>query len=408
MRGNYLTGQQSDRPTAQAPSHRPADRHDEHPKRGMSQRSLRVWSIVHRWTSLVCTAFMLLLCLTGLPLVFGHELDVLLGDAIEAPELSASQANARATYDAILHSALTQHPGHVPQYMIWEPDEPMLPLVVSAPRADTPPDDTLTTVIDGRTAQALGAPPGKGSLKFVLLKLHVDMFAGLAGKLFLGAMGVAFLAAVVSGVVVYLPFWRKVGLGRVRLKKKRRVVWLDWHNAIGMLTLVWAVIVGGTGSINTLADLMLEAWRNDQLAQMLAPYQGKPPILASASVDDAVKIAREVAPDMIPSFVAFPGTRFSSPHHYTVFMRGDGILTTRMLRPVLVDASTGKLTDSRELPWYLTLLLGSQPLHFGDFGGMPLKIFWAAFDVLTIVVLGSGLYLWLTRHNSRRKRAASS
>jgi uncharacterized iron-regulated membrane protein len=89
-------------------------------------------------------------------------------------------------------------------------------------------------------------------------------------------------------------------------------------------------------------------------------------------------------------------------------MRGDGILTTRMLRPVLVDASTGKLTDSRELPWYLTLLLGSQPLHFGDFGGMPLKIFWAAFDVLTIVVLGSGLYLWLTRHNSRRKRAASS
>jgi len=76
----------------------------------MSQRSLRVWSIVHRWTSLVCTAFMLLLCLTGLPLVFGHELDVLLGDAIEAPELSASQANARATYDAILHSALIHRP----------------------------------------------------------------------------------------------------------------------------------------------------------------------------------------------------------------------------------------------------------------------------------------------------------
>jgi len=65
-------------------------------------------------------------------------------------------------------------------------------------------------------------------------------------------------------------------------------------------------------------------------------------------------------------------------------MRGDGILTTRILRPVLVDASTGALTDSRHLPWYLKVLLGSQPLHFG---GMPLKIFWAAFDVLTVVVL---------------------
>ncbi len=88
-------------------------------------------------------------------------------------------------------------------------------------------------------------------------------------------------------------------------------------------------------------------------------------------------------------------------------MRGDGILTTG-IRPVLVDASTGALTDSRELPWYLKVLLGSQPLHFGDFGGMPLKIFWAAFDVLTVVVLGSGLYLWLTRHNARKRRASAA
>jgi uncharacterized iron-regulated membrane protein len=87
-------------------------------------------------------------------------------------------------------------------------------------------------------------------------------------------------------------------------------------------------------------------------------------------------------------------------------MRGDGILTTRLLRPVLVDAETGVLTDSSELPWYLKLLLGSQPLHFGDFGGMPLKIFWAAFDVLTIVVLGSGLYLWLSRGNKTNNKPA--
>jgi uncharacterized iron-regulated membrane protein len=175
-----------------------------------SAHSLRIWSFIHRWTSIVCTAFMLLLCLTGLPLVFGHELDVLLGDAIEAPELPAHRSNARASYDAILNSALTKNPGHVPQYMIWEPDGPMLPIIVTAPHADTPPDDSQSTTVDARTAQALGAPPGKGSLKFILLKLHVDMFAGLAGKLFLGAMGVSFVVAIVSGVVVYLPFWKKV------------------------------------------------------------------------------------------------------------------------------------------------------------------------------------------------------
>ena len=81
-------------------------------------------------------------------------------------------------------------------------------------------------------------------------------------------------------------------------------------------------------------------------------------------------------------------------------MRGETPLTSRLLKPVLIDAETGKLTDTRELPWYIWALLMSQPLHFGDYGGMPLKILWAILDALTIVVLGSGLYLWLSRSRS--------
>jgi uncharacterized iron-regulated membrane protein len=49
------------------------------------------------------------------------------------------------------------------------------------------------------------------------------------------------------------------------------------------------------------------------------------------------------------------------------------------------------------MPWYITALFVSQPLHFGDYGGMPMKIVWALLDILTIVVLGSGLYLWIVR-----------
>jgi len=33
-------------------------------------------------------------------------------------------------------------------------------------------------------------------------------------------------------------------------------------------------------------------------------------------------------------------------------------------------------------------------LHFGDYGGLSLKAVWAVLDVITIVVLCSGLYLW--------------
>ena len=76
---------------------------------------------------------------------------------------------------------------------------------------------------------------------------------------------------------------------------------------------------------------------------------------------------------MTPSFVAFPGTVFSSKSHYIVFLKGDTPVTSRLLKPALIDAETGKLTDSRDMPWYVTTLFISQPLHFGDYGGMPLQ-----------------------------------
>ena len=48
-------------------------------------------------------------------------------------------------------------------------------------------------------------------------------------------------------------------------------------------------------------------------------------------------------------------------------------------------------------------LLLAQPLHFGDYGGAPLKLVWALLDMATIVVLGSGLYLWVKRGRAARK-----
>ena len=78
-------------------------------------------------------------------------------------------------------------------------------------------------------------------------------------------------------------------------------------------------------------------------------------------------------------------------------MRGDTAFTSRLIKPVLVDAQTAAFTATREMPWYIVTLLLSQPLHFGDYGGLPLKILWGALDVIAIVVLGSGIYLWWKR-----------
>jgi uncharacterized iron-regulated membrane protein len=112
-----------------------------------------------------------------------------------------------------------------------------------------------------------------------------------------------------------------------------------------------------------------------------------------------VATARAALPDSDLSFMAFPGNEFSTPHHYVAFMYGNTPVTSRLLTPVLIDAQSGALIDQRAMPWYVTALLISQPLHFGDYGGMPLKILWALLDIIAIIVLGSGVYLWIKKRN---------
>ncbi|MBF48898.1 MAG: peptidase, partial [Alcanivorax sp.] len=51
----------------------------------MQKSTIRAWSAVHKWTSLICTAFMLMLCLTGLPLIFHDEIDAALDDGAWQP-----------------------------------------------------------------------------------------------------------------------------------------------------------------------------------------------------------------------------------------------------------------------------------------------------------------------------------
>lgn len=358
-----------------------------------------MWGLVHKWTSLISTLFLLLVCITGLPLIFHHEIDDLLGYA-PRPSVTAPDA-PKATVEAIAAAALQDDPGKVLQYVSWEKDEPGLVMAFTNIKVDGDPNQAVVKAFDAVTTAPVGLV-GTGPM-LVVLRLHVDMFAGLPGKLFLGVMGLMMAIAVISGVVLYWPFTRRLAFAAVRMSAPARVRWFDWHNLLGAITIVWALVVAITGTINTLAEPMLSLWKRTELAALVAPYADKSPPARLASLDTVVARAKSAMPDTTVGFIAFPGTPFTSSRHFAIFMRGDSALTSRLVRPVLVDGETAELSGSSDLPIYLKALLVSQPLHFGDYGGMPLKIIWALLDVMTIVLLGSGIYLWWKKREKRQR-----
>jgi uncharacterized iron-regulated membrane protein len=364
-----------------------------------SPQRFRTWWLVHKWTSLITTAFLLLLCLTGLPLIFYHEIDELTRPMKTA---AVVHATPHAPLAGVMSDAAIRTPGTRPLYLSWE-DEGRSPVVYAllGKALDSDGGDLRSLPYDERTGQRIDAPPADEGVMAFLLDLHANLLLGLPGQLLLGVIGLVFVAAVVSGVVVYAPFMRKLAFATVRRDSSRRTRWLDTHNLVGIVTTGWVGIVALTGFILAMETPITLIWQHDQLAGLTAAYRDQPAVDSPITVDRAISTARAAAPDSRLGFVAWPGTPYSSRHHYMITLKGNTPLTERLVRVALIDAQTGHLTALRDTPWYVTAAYLSAPLHFGDYGLWPLKVLWAVLDLAAILVLISGLVLWLRRPEPR-------
>jgi uncharacterized iron-regulated membrane protein len=161
----------------------------------LAPTKLRVWSAVHRWTSLVCTVFLLLLCLTGLPLIFHDEIDDLIGSDISVPELPAG--TTAVSLDRVVEAAEQRYPNEFVQFFVWDRDRPGLIRLTMAPVPSANREQFHRLVIDARTAQVVGEPISEKKFTRFLLELHGELLLGLPGELFLGAMAVVLIASII-------------------------------------------------------------------------------------------------------------------------------------------------------------------------------------------------------------------
>ncbi len=371
----------------------------------LTSKQIRFWYRVHKWTSLICTAFLLMECLTGLPLIFSP--DIYKATHHHVPAANLPTGTPLAKLDALIAAGKQKYPQEKTLFLGWDEDEPRVFLSM-APNYDPKIEEAHTLVFDAHTGNLLednseGTRPKRdffGDAITAIFFLHSTLYAKLPGELFLGCMAFLFVVALVSGAVVYGPFMRRIDFGTVRKNKSPRLKWFDLHNLIGIVTLSWALVVGTTGIINTFSDPLLNLWSSRTMPGLIAPYRNQPMPTAFTSVDAAIAAAHDALPQMKITSVGFPNPKSGRPRNYVIWTRGNTPVTSRLFTPVLIDAGTGQLMAAKELPWYLRALEVSRPLHFGDYGGMPLKIVWALFDVALTGVLFSGLYLWFSRRKT--------
>ncbi|MFT3815802.1 MAG: PepSY-associated TM helix domain-containing protein [Acidovorax sp.] len=373
-------------------------------------QSLHRWFIIHKWASLICTTFLFIICLTGLPLVFSEEINDWLTSSTRYANVDSDIQ--RPNLDHLAAIGREMYPNQIITSFFVDDAEPQVYLWMAPSREAIKANRKAEHFIrfDARTAQVLeeSQPPEQRHRSFVglVLSLHRDLFAGLLGELFLGLMALLFVIAIVSGAVLYGPFMRKLDFGTVRAERSTRLKWLDLHNLLGIVTLAWAFVVGATGILNELSTPLFAIWQRTDVQAVLTPWRGKPAPAQTelGSVQAALDTARRAVPATTFTGITYPGDEGGSPYHYLLWGHGSTSLTSRLFTPVLVDARTGALTAVVRMPWYLRALEVSRPLHFGDYGGLPLKVLWALLDIITLIVLGSGLYLWIARRETHAHR----
>ena len=147
----------------------------------ISPDSVRRWCWWHKWTSLICTLFLLMLCLTGLPLIFHDEIDRKFSTLQKADDLPADTPHA--SFDRIIAAAKASRSGEFVHIVTADPAEPEHLYIGMGKTSDAPLDNDTGVFVDTRNTKILGEQRyGEGSFIQWMFKLHVEMFAGLPGK----------------------------------------------------------------------------------------------------------------------------------------------------------------------------------------------------------------------------------
>jgi uncharacterized iron-regulated membrane protein len=361
----------------------------------LTKDDLQKWNIIHRWSSLIATPFLLILFLTGIPLIFSDEIEQLthIEEWVQSGQVN-SDKKISSLQEAI-EETKKSFPLKTPLYIFFDKDDKNISYLKLDDSTNTDENDAILFKIDLNKGEIQDEIERGFSLMHFLFRLHVDLYSGLYGKWFLGFMTFFGIISILSGIVVFLPY-KKKAFQLIKNNKSNIYTYITRHNIASVWMIGWALIISLTGLINAFADPLLRSSHDKQIENILSDSKFDN---AKFNLDDAIRLVQEVNPGMNIQKLAYPETLLSGKNFFTFYLHGKSHLEMYLTKMVYVDLE-GQLVDKNlntSRPWYIKILQLSKPLHFGDFGGIFLKIIWFIFDAFFLYIIYTGVVILLLR-----------
>ena len=409
----------------------------------------RLWQL-HSWIGLLAGLGLLVIGLSASLLVFHEELEALFNRALvhveppshatpvgpvsdrtpapppapqpesfapgQRPVLLAAPANRAPTaapavspsnrlpLDALLAHAQSQLPDH--EITGWLPryDAPHLAdLLYVIERGH---NVWLVATLNPYTGELLASPRlGTTTLAGWLLELHYELLAGHAGMLVAGLFAVMLCLLGVSGLWLYRAFWKN--FLTLRWRRGARILFSDLHKFVGISSVAFNLVLGFTGAYWNITHLVGE-WIVGEPEQPMIARRLYAPTL---SLDALQRDAAQRLPGFRGHFISLPSDPTAPAVTFWGAVEPRNWLTSPYGSTILYDPQTGAhraTNDLRSAGFWPRVLDSFRPLHFGDFGGLPVKILWALGGLAPGILAISGSVIWWLRRRTKTAGRLSS
>ncbi|MCX7283461.1 MAG: PepSY-associated TM helix domain-containing protein [Novosphingobium sp.] len=272
------------------------------------------------------------------------------------------------------------------------------------------PRATITTDTQAVHLDRTGAIAGPEEIAWsdFLVQLHYTLnIPAPAGITVVGILGVMMLALTFSGVIALPRIFRDAF--RLRARNGNGVGLADWHNRLSVWTLPFSLAIALTGAMIGLASITAYAIAGsshdgDAQAVFASVFgtEGRPDA-SPAPVPDVTAALDHMArayPQVSVTYVTLHDPMTKGQHIQIV-----GEHERRLIFGEYYDfTADGRFRQTAGLA---DGTIGQQAaastykLHFGNFGGLPVKLAYLALGAALTAICATGTYIWLGKRQRR-------
>lgn len=241
-----------------------------------------------------------------------------------------------------------------------------------------------------------------------LSKFHQELLTGISGKVILGLLGISLLLLTITGLLLWSG-WQKLALGfKIRFGSKWRLLNYDLHKVIGILSLVFVANFAVTGAIlaldEPLSNLTFFPSVKPDLVEIITSNKSDNLL----SLDSLLATAKKEIINGKFTEVNFPrnlekGITFRFKLANDITPQGK---TTVTINPY--SSKVISVDDFSKQSWYQQFKASVTVLHYGNFGGVILLIFYFILGIILASLALTGFSLWWGRNINLSKSRQKS